>query len=792
MKALIILLLFFVVGVIGSSQIRVSGYLSDCKTGERLIGANIYDKTTGKGTVTNAFGFFSIKFPKQGSVTLRFSYIGYETKEILFAGINDTTVNVCLVPGKEIGEVKVTGHLNIEDKPEIGKIDVPLKQIRDIPALGGEPDVMKALQLLPGVQAGDEGTSGIYVRGGSPDQNLMLLDDVPLYYVNHLGGFVSTFNVDALSNVTLYKGGFPARYGSRLSSVVDIRMKDGNMKKFHGAGTIGMITTKLMVEGPIIKDRLSYLISARRFMYDLLMRPITRISFKGVSTGYTFYDVNAKVNYIANQNNRLYLSFYGGDDNLVAKIHKKEYEQKAKTKLQWGNLLGAFRWNHTFSPNLFSNTTVTYTRYRYRTFSNSEIDSIKSEYEFLSAIRDVNAKFDLEYYPLNALKVRAGLNGIIHKYIPTSTSYSEEINDETIKDTTYNEFNQFAYEWNAYVENEIRIGRSVSANLGLRYSAYSINDTTFSGFEPRLLLNVKFAPHTSFKAAYSYMQQYVHLLTSAGEGMSADYWVPTTRQLVPEVSSQYSAGLAHTQKAFEISLETYYKKMNDLISFTEGVAYLNGSGDWQSKVDKNGLGTSYGVEVLIKKKTGRLTGWTGYTWSKTTRQFENQNNGKPYPFKYDRRNNFSITGSYRINDHINVSATWVYGTGNPVTLPVAHHYVIDENDDTYYDSDIMDKPFSLYEGYDYGGKNSIRMRDYHRLDVGVNFTKKKRWGERTWNISVYNLYNRQNPYYYEYDYKQDTSIYVDGKPVQRVDKTNQLYQYSLFPFMPSISYSFKF
>ncbi len=786
-KHIVLLILIVAVNISVSSQLRVSGYLSDCKTGERLIGANIFDQQSRKGTVTNAFGFFSIKLSQKSVVKLSFSYMGYETKEMEFVGEQDSSVNICLTPGREIGEVKVTAQLNIEDKPEIGKMNIPIQQIRDIPALGGEPDIMKALQLLPGVQAGDEGKSGIYVRGGSPDQNLMLLDDVPLYYVNHLGGFVSTFNVDALSNVELYKGGFPARYGSRLSSVVDIRMKDGNMKEFHGAGTIGMITTKLMVEGPIIKDKLSYLFSARRFMYDLLTRPVTRIFFKGVSTGYTFYDVNAKINYIANENNRLFLSFYGGDDKLLVKISKKEFEQKAKSTLQWGNMLGAFRWNHTFSPVLFSNTTLTYTRYRYKTFSRNEIDSIYSQYTFLSAIRDINAKYDMEYYPVNAIKIRVGANGIIHKYTPTTTSYLQKINNKPDIDTTYNEYSQIAYEWNAYIENEIRIGRFMSANLGLRYSGFSVSDTTFSGFEPRLLLNLKFARYTSLKLAYSHMQQFVHLLTSAGEGMTADYWVPTTPVLVPETSNQYSIGLAHTQKAFEISLESYYKEMNNLISFTEGVAYLTGSGDWQTKVDKNGIGTSYGAELLVKKNSGNLTGWVGYSWSKTTRQFEYQNNGETYPFKYDRRNSISITGSYKLNKHINFSATWVYGTGNPVTLPIAHHYAIDDND--RYDADISKDPYELFDGDEYGGKNGVRMRDYHRLDVGVNFTKKKRWGERTWNISIYNLYNRQNPYYYEYDYSHNNIRYING---ERVDKTLHLYQYSLFQFMPSISYSFKF
>ncbi len=785
MRLFIVVVVILSITLQAKAQVVISGYVNDCVTGERLIGANVYEANSYTGTVTNAFGFFSLKIKSSSNTKLIFSYIGYKKQRIFLPQNIDTLLNICLVPGSELQEVKVSGIRQIEDRPEIGTVNLSLNSIKHIPALGGEPDVIKALQLLPGVQGGDEGKSGLYVRGGSPDQNLMLLDDVPLYYVNHMGGFVSTFNVDAISDVKLIKGGFPARYGSRLSSVVDVRMKEGNMKEFHGAGTIGMITTKLMLEGPIIKDTMSYLISFRRFMYDLLMRPATYLITKGASMGYNFYDFNAKLNYKPNANNRFYLSFYGGDDKFIAKMKFKDDNYKAKIWNKWGNLLGAGRWNHIFSPVLFANTTLTYTRYRYATYANSTTEDMESENSFLSAIRDINGKIDFEYSPINPLKIRFGINGIIHKYIPTSTSYKQVIDGKTKIDTIYNEYTATAYEWNSYIENEFHLGHVISGNLGLRYSNYQINDTTFHAFEPRAVLNIKFLPTTSLKLSYSYMQQYIHLLTSSGAGMSVDYWVPSTSVLSPEKSHLYSAGIAHTRREVEFSVEGYYKTMQNLISFAEGIAYLGGSGSWQSKVDNKGEGTSYGVEFLAQKKTGQLTGWMSYTWSETTRQFEQQNFGKPYSFKYDRRHSLNMTASYKISDRINVAATWIFGTGNPITLALSHHYVID--DAMSQENTSIEPGHDLTGGWEYGSKNSFRMRSYHRLDIGVNFTKKKRWGERTWNISIYNLYNRQNPYFYDLMTPYEAEEIGDWN-----DKSLRYYQQSLFPFMPSVSYNIKF
>jgi len=767
-----------------AAQVTISGYVSDSATGERLPGVTVIDMNTRSGTISNAFGFFSLVTKPAANIIVRFSYVGYKTIKLTISA-RDTMLNIALLPGVNLEEVQVSAEKPVEDRTEIGTITIPVNEIKRLPALGGEPDIMKALQLLPGVQSGNEGSNGLYVRGGSPDQNLILLDDVPLYYINHLGGFVSTFNPDAISKVTLTKGGFPARYGSRLSSVLDIRMKDGNMKELHGAGTIGMIASKLALEGPIKKDTASYLISYRRFLYDIITRPITKIVFEGASMGYHFYDMNAKFNYKLNENNRLYLSFYNGDDRSIVKMKNKDINQNAKVTIRWGNLLGALRWNHLFNHSLFTNTTFTYTRYRYQTAEYYKQTGTESKYTFTSSIYDATAKTDFEYYPARFLTMRFGGGATLHNFTPTSTTLKQDYTGATPVDSSFNDYKNKAFEHNLYLENEISLNSRFCANIGARYSAYYVDDKWFHGIEPRLVVNYKFARNYSLKATYSKMQQYVHLLTSSGAGMPADYWVPATAVLPPEESVQYAFGLAHTSRngMFEITIEPFYKTMSNLIAFEEGIAYLGGSGNWQYKVDGEGKSKSYGIDFFLQKKLGKTTGWIGYTLAKTTRQFDNQNDGKTYPYKYDRRHDISIVFKQKLKENIDFSATWVYGTGNAMTLATGHHLVIDDNGSSHY---APQTDFELYEGHIYSEKNSYRMRAYHRLDVGFNFYKKKKWGERVWNISIYNLYNRQNPYLYYWDTK---TTYENGVATEGVPK---LYQQSLFPIIPSVSYSFRF
>ncbi len=782
-------LLFFVGSIaVFPQNVTLSGYILDTKTGERLIGATIYETASKNGAVSNDYGFYSLQVPRTEETTLVISYLGYGTiKETVYTTEDQKLDFPLLSENYLLNEVELTAtkETPIQNRNEIGVLSIPVEQIEMLPALGGEVDVLKALQLMPGVQSGNEGSSGLYVRGGSPDQNLVLLDDVPMYYVNHLGGFVSTFNIDAISNVKLIKGGFPARYGGRLSSILDIRMKDGNMKEFEGSGMIGMVAAKLALQGPIKKDTTSYMISARRMLYDLLTRPISKIAFNGVSLGYTFYDFNAKINHKFSDKDRLFLSTYLGNDRSVI---RKKGDDAFKNTLEWGNNLVALRWNHLYGQKLFSNVTLSYTRYRFLTESEGEFtdngEKFKTSRKFLSGIYDIGAKADFEYFASTNYKFKFGGNSIYHTFKPGATTNRQSTNGNRTLDNTVGDIDIFAWENSAYFENEIRIGGRINTNLGFRGAVYHVNGKDHVSLEPRALASYLITDAMSIKAGYSRMQQNVHLLTNSGVGLPTDLWVPATDKVAPQTSQQWSLGIARSIKdgIYEFSAEAYYKNMRNLIEYKEGASFLGTTPNWEDLVESGGDGTSYGLELLLQKKEGRTTGWVGYTWSKTDRRFANINNGKAFPYRYDRRHDASIVVAHRFNKKVDMSATWVYGTGAAFTLPIAKYDIIDETGDVGYGDDRFSEVFI------YGERNANRMRAYHRLDLGVNFRKKKKWGERTLNISIYNVYNRQNPYFYFVDgeEKLDAEGNFDGY------ESTFMSQQSLFPILPSISYGFRF
>ncbi|UII75316.1 TonB-dependent receptor [Flagellimonas sp. HMM57] len=766
-----------------SQSVTLSGYIFDTETGERLIGANIYDVTSKKGAISNNYGFYSLSIPQSQSTTLRISYLGYAAiNEIVYPTENQNINFPLLSENYLLDEVELTGskEIPIEKRNEIGVLSIPIEQIEVLPALGGEVDVLKALQLMPGVQSGNEGSSGLYVRGGSPDQNLVLLDDVPLYYVNHLGGFVSTFNIDAINNVSLTKGGFPARYGGRLSSILDIRMKDGNMKKFEGNGMLGMVAAKVAVEGPIKEDTTSFMISARRMLYDLLTRPISRSAFNGVSLGYTFYDLNIKLNHKFSEKDRLFLSAYFGDDRSII---KKKGENGFKNTLQWGNNLVALRWNHLFGQKLFGNMTLYHTRYRFLTevegnFTNNG-ESFSSSREFLSGIYDLGGKLDFDYFLNPNVKFKFGANCIYHNFRPGATTNRQNQNGQSTLDSTIGNEDIFAWENSAYVESELRLGEKVSTNLGFRGAVYHVSGEDYISYEPRVLASYLVSDDMAIKGAYSRMQQNVHLLTNSGVGLPTDLWVPATDNIAPQLSDQWSLGITRSLKdgLYEASVEGYYKNMENLIEYKEGASFLGTTNNWEELVESGGQGTSYGIELLLQKKQGRTTGWIGYTWSKTNRQFDNINNGREFPYRYDRRHDASVVIAHQWKKNIDISASWVYGTGAAFTLPIGKYDIIDDSNQEGGTSEV----------FIYGERNANRMRAYHRLDVGINFRKKKKWGERTLNISIYNLYARQNPYYYFVDAEEQYD-----QTGNELSERTFLSQQSLFPILPSISYGFRF
>jgi hypothetical protein len=791
-KRFTIFLSLFVLFTNGYSQkISISGYVKDAASGEVIAGATVTTANYLNYAISNSYGYYILTMNRsEDSVKIQASFVGFSPSSISVIPYQNLKVDFALINSNILDEVIVSAErtTTYEKRKEMSVVTIPISKVAAMPSLGGESDVLKSLQLMPGVQSGNEASSGLYVRGGSPDQNLMVIDDVPVYYVNHLGGFVSTFNSDAINSIKLVKGGFPAHYGSRLSSVVDIKMKEGNMKEFHGNAMIGMLASKIMIEGPIKKDTTSYMISLRRFMYDLITRPLTRAtSFNGTSIGYNFYDLNAKINHIISPKDRLYLSFYSGGDKILSR--QKTQTDLNKMILEWGNILGSFRWNHLYSDRLFSNITLYSTRYRLAndfssTFTRNNIKE-KTSASYWSGIVDLSAKADFDYYVNQNYKIKFGGTSIFHHFNPNTTTYHSVENSAAV-DTSFGSKKQNGFENAVYLENEISIGTRFFSNIGLRVTNYQTTNRHYLSYEPRVLSTFMIAENTLLKASYSQMNQYIHLLTGSGPNMQNDVWVPVTDVVKPSLSKQFAFGLEKTFKngEYEVSLEGYHKTMNNLITYKDGVATLSSASDWQTQVETNGKGKSYGLEFLIQKTKGSATGWIAYTYSKTTRQFENKNNGRPYPFKYDRTHDISIVYLQKIKSNIQFSATWVYGTGNPFTLATGKFKMMPE-----VINELINESNYLNYGQVYNDLNSYRMRAYHKLDVGINFNKTVKRGERTWSVNIYNLYNRQNPYYYFLD----TNYQFDqkGRIIPEATKT-VLKQQSYFPIIPSFSYSLKF
>jgi outer membrane receptor for ferrienterochelin and colicin len=771
-----------------AQRYSINGTVEDKLTGEKLISANIYDAKTFKGISSNAFGFYSLTLPS-GDVKLTFSYIGYEAAVLDIILVRDTVINMQLNPVINIGEVVISAERAKSAilSTQMSMTELSSKSIKSLPMLLGEVDVLKALQLLPGVKGGNEGTSGIYVRGGGPDQNLILLDGVPVYNANHLFGFFSVFNPDAIQNVKLITGGFPARYGGRLSSVLDIRMRDGNNKKFSAEGSVGIISSKLTLEGPIIKDKTSFIVSGRRTYIDLLAQPLIKLQSMGsnsnLNAGYYFYDLNAKVNHKFSDRSRLFLSAYSGKDKAYLRTSEKgnvlgePAKFEADAGLGWGNLTSALRWNYVLSPKLFSNTTVTYSRYNFATsmmdqqFNNDTLTN-KFQYIYDSGIIDWAAKVDFEYLPDPSHTIRFGYNQIYHTFKPGVSVLSVEGGGNFVMDTTFGNKNINAHEGALFVEDDWSISTRLKVNFGLHFSHFSVSDSTYYSLQPRFSARFLVNEKVSVKAAFTKMSQYIHLLTNSTIGLPTDLWLPSTDKILPESATQYAFGIVYQpEEGTEISFEGYYKSMNNLLEYKEGASFFSFEDDWQNKIEI-GDGQAYGFEILGRKQLGKTSGWIGYTLSWSNRKFENISFGEWFPYRYDRRHDISFVLNQQLTHEIDMGVTWVYGTGNAVTLPLEKYASLSS---FWYDYQY----FNRIEAFE--NRNSYRMPAYHRLDIGINFRKQLKWGERVWSIGAYNLYNRKNPFYLQFDqdYNQDGSM------------TTVLKQYSLFPIIPSVSYSFK-
>lgn len=796
--------------LIFSQTITVSGTLTDSETGEFLIGASVYETVNYRGTSTNAYGFFSLKLDRVPS-DISFSYVGYQLKTISVTSPADTMINISLSPVLDIGEVTVTGNAASDRvmSTQMGKIEIPVMKIKQLPVLMGETDLIKALQLLPGVQSGMEGTSGLYVRGGGPDQNLILLDGVPVYNVNHLFGFFSVFNSDAIQNVSLIKGGFPARYGGRLSSVLDIRMKEGNMNKFHGEGSVGIISSKLTLEGPLKTGKTSFLISARRTYADLLSLPFQHYrnrenssdDFKNSTlAGYYFYDLNAKINHRFSDKSRVYFSIYSGKDKFYIKessegyidyMHSNYVDDKFRNGINWGNLTSVIRWNYLLGKAVFSNIALTVSDYRFqvqadeKSYSKYENEEYFNEIsiKYNSGIRDYGFKWDLDINSIQDHYIKAGAGSTYHIYKPGITVAMSNEQNTSALDTTFGNNNLYSNETYIYAEDDFSIGSLLKINSGIHFSNFNTSGTNYTSFEPRLSGRIKLSNRSSIKASYAMTTQYIHLLTNNTIGLPTDLWVPATDKVEPQRAWQVAGGFSSLlSDKYELSVEAYYKEMNGLIEYKEGASFFNVMTDWFDKIE-SGKGKSAGIEVFLQKTSGKTTGWIGYTLSKSTRQFENISLGQEYPYKYDQRHDISIVINHRFNEKVDLGATWVFGSGTALSMAGNKYLPLSEIERM-----LFPDVYTYYNDYSYYVenheiRNSSRMPAYHRLDLGANFHKEKKWGKRTFSFGAYNIYSRQNAFYLFIDDEWD---YNTG------ERTNVLKQISLFPIIPYLRYSFSF
>jgi hypothetical protein len=783
MRAVFVLLsVFLFLNSEAQNKFTLDGYVKDSITGETIIGATLSVNQSGTRITTNQYGFFSLTLD-EGDYTITITHVSYYTQSAtIHLGANTEQNFLLLTRPSSLNEVLVYSKrkdANVKDA-QMGKVDLSISQIKNIPAFLGEVDILKAIQLLPGVRNAGEGNSGFYVRGGGPDQNLIMLDDAIVYNTGHLFGFFSIFNSDAIKNVSLIKGGMPAQYGGRLSSVLDIAMKDGNSNKFAAEGGIGLIASRLSLQGPLVKNKASFIVSGRRTYIDVLTKPFVNKNSSFYGSGYYFYDLNAKVNYRFSQKDRIYLSGYFGRD--VFTFANKERSFSAN--IPWGNSTATMRWNHLFGPKLFVNTTLVFNDYKFR-FSAAQNNF---EVSLSSGIRDGNGKIDFDFYPGGQHKVKFGGLLTYHKFIPNIISGKQD----SVVFLPANAEIKHAIENALYVQDDWELSDKIKLNYGLRWSGFTqvgpytkfvrdanqnkLDSTSYgslekvknyNGFEPRFIIRYSLNETTSIKASVTRNLQFIHLVSNAGTTLPTDLWVPSTYRVKPQESWQYATGFFKNfnSNKYETSIEVYYKKMKNQIEFEEG--YQPNVGDPEEHF-VFGKGWSYGSEFFINKTSGKFTGWFGYTLSWTWRKFDQLNESKKFPAKYDRRHDLSIVGTYDLNPKIKLGAVFVYGTGNATSLP-ERFYII---------SGVVTQEFSHV--------NQYRMPPYHRMDLSLTYTpehKKKTRVQDSWVFSIYNVYSRFNPYFIYFDQK--------GSPYNG-SLTIEARQVSLFPILPSVTWNFKF
>lgn len=783
-------------------QYTISGFVTDISK-ETLLNASVYDTQSTQGVTTNSYGFYSLTL-HPGTVNLTCSYVGYKPFNNEFTLSGDTIIHIMLEGQPSLNEIVVEGK---NPKTEVlnsrmSRLELTSSDIKSTPTLFGEADLVKTLQLLPGVSAGTEGLAGMYVRGGNNDENLFLIDGNPVYQINHLGGIFSAFNPEAVKSMDFYKGSFPSRYGGRLSSVVDVRTKDGNMKEFHGSASIGLIAANLSLEGPIIKGRTSFNIAVRRTYLDVFTAPAFAIINKKNKSGdkinfrYAFHDINAKINHKFSDRSRLYLSLYSGEDVLKYKFEEwnirddhKQLGSRDKASLNWGNLISSLTWNYVFNNKLFGNMSLVYSKYRSKiSYDNGNINeenelpqegshAIRSH----SSIEDIGYRMDFDYIPSPIHHFRFGSDYLFHMFRPEYYSKKTVLTDDKtseIVDKIYSDQRLHANEFSLFGEDDITLSSRLQANIGLRFSLFNIGQKTYSSLQPRASVRYLMGKDWSVKASYSRMSQYVHLISSTYLSLPTDNWAPVTENIKPMLSDQVSAGAYYRlNRTFNFSIEGYYKTMNNILENKDGSALMPSFSQWDQKI-VSGKGRSYGVEFMARKVTGRTTGWIGYGLTWANRQFKEINRGNRYPAKFDNRHKVNIVIAHKLSKRVDINLSWMYATGNRVTIALEQY-------------DGAQPPGTEYPGgnspFDYvKERNNVKLADYHRLDLGLNIYRPKKNGRMgIWNISIYNVYNRLNPFMiHKKSVYDESGEFPNGKTVFQ--------QIGILPIIPSISYTYKF
>lgn len=801
-------------------QVTVSGFVRDKRSAESLIGASVYESGSRVGTASNNFGFFSLTLPG-GDITIRASYIGYTGRLYNLTDLErDTVLTIELEPSASLQEVVVTGQSTSKQSvlsTQMGALEINQQTIRSTPVMFGEADIIKTLQLTPGVSSGTEGTAGMYVRGGNVDENLFLIDGNPVYQINHIGGIFSAFNPEAISGMDFFKSGFPSRYGGRLSSVVDVHMKEGNMKEYHGSATLGLISGNLNFEGPIVKDRTSFNISLRRTWLDVLSAPALAIANKitkkdGIRTRarYAFHDLNLKVNHIFNDRSRMYFSLYNGNDVLKGGSTDypsdfysdvKSYNYDTDVSLRWGNIMATTGWTYVFNNRLFGKFSGVFTRYHSKLRS-TELDiegkegesgysERFSENSTNTGIMDLGVRTSFDYLPVHSHHIRFGGDYLVHRFRPEynrsssfdkSQDFISNINKEYANDLLW------GHEAGVFAEDDWTLLPSVRINAGVRFSLFNVQGKTYTGVEPRVSLRWLLADNLSFKASYSRMNQYVHLISNSFISLPTDAWMPVTRKLKPLLSDQVSAGFYYDlNKTYSFSVEGYYKTMENLLEYRDGHTFTPSYLNWEEKLTA-GDGRAYGAEFMVRKETGRTTGWIGYGLSWADRKFDELNLGERYPARFDNRHKLNIVVMHKISPKVEISAAWSYASGNHVTLSLENY--MENSSLNYVHGNGYDLPYTGSWGIDYyEGRNNYQLPAYHRLDLGIKIYRPKKKGRMgIWTVSIYNVYSRMNPFMIhktDKEVRDPSSSY--GYKVVPVFKT-----VGIMPIIPSVSYTYKF